>query len=224
LEASEKQPPSGTVPLGPRPWPLAAPAEQADHGPTEEERALVARARAGDKDALRELLEQHQHRIYRLAMRVLHCDPGTAEDVCQEVFLRAFRGLGRFDGQVRFGTWLHTIAMNTAITEYRRKRALKRNKTTLSIDRPFGEDDLPMDPPGREVGPAARADQREFADAVRRAVADLPEEFRHAVLLRDLQGLSYEEIAQVLNAPPGTVRSRIHRGRLLLQERLKGFV
>ena len=182
------------------------------------------RARKGDDDAFRELVELHHRQIYRLAMRVLNCDRNHAEDVCQEVFLRAFRGLPRFDGGVRFGAWLHTIAMNVCISEYRKRRALKRDRRTLSIDAPIGgHDDLHIDPLSNEVDPGARADQREFANAVREAVAQLPEEFRHAVLLRDMQNLSYEEIAGILGVPPGTVRSRIHRGRLLLQEMLGGF-
>lgn len=184
----------------------------------------MARARSGDHEAFRELVEQHQDRVFRLAMRVLHCDRAYAEDMCQEVFLRAFRGLPRFDGAVRFGTWLHTIALNACITEYRRVRALKRNHRPLSIDAPIaGSEDLHIDPPSHEVDPADRADQREFAAAVRRMVHELPDEFRDAVLLRDMQDLSYEEIGAILGVPPGTVRSKIHRGRLLLQQKLRGF-
>ena len=159
-------------------------------------------------------------------MRVLHCDRGAAEDICQEVFLRAFRGLANFDGKVRFSTWLHTIAMNTSITEYRRQRALKRGGVTVSLDAPIGgrDDEVGMDPASASAGPAARADQKEFAVAARQAVQELPDEFREAVVLRDLQGMSYEDIGAILGVVPGTVRSRIHRGRLLLQQKLKGFV
>jgi len=145
--------------------------------------------------------------------------------MCQDVFLRAFRGLPRFDGAVRFGTWLHTIAMNVCISEYRKRRTLKRNRRTLSIDAPLqGHDDLHIEPPSHEVDPGVRADHREFAETVRSAIHELPEDFRHAVLLRDMQGLSYEEIGDILGVPPGTVRSRIHRGRLILQDKLRGFV
>lgn len=194
-------------------------------GPDPAEQAVVDRAREGCEDAFRELVELHQDRIFRLAMRVLRCDPATAEDLCQEVFLRAYRGLPRFDGAVRFGIWLHKIAMNACISEYRRNRTLKRgSRRTLSIDAPLqNEEELHIEPPSREVDPGARADQREFVDRVRLAVSDLPEEFRHAVLLRDMQGLSYEEIGEVLGVPPGTVRSRIHRGRQMLQEILQEF-
>lgn len=158
-------------------------------------------------------------------MRVLHCNRETAEDVTQEVFMRAYRGLSGFDGAVRFSTWLSTIAMNTSITEYRRRRALKRNRPTFSMNAPIGgDDDGPtMDPASSETDPGDRADQQEFAIAVRAAVAELPDEFRDAVLLRDLQHLSYEEIGEILQVAPGTVRSRIHRGRLILQKKLQDY-
>jgi RNA polymerase sigma-70 factor (ECF subfamily) len=193
--------------------------------PDAAERAVVDRARSGDEDAFRELVERHQDRIFRLAIRVLRCDRSTAEDLAQEVFLRAFRGLPRFDGAVRFGIWLHKIGLNACISEYRRLRTQKRGaRRTLSIDAPLqGTDDLHLEPPSREPDPGARADQREFAERARLALEDLPEEFRHAVLLRDMQGLSYEEIGEVLGVPPGTVRSRIHRGRSMLQDILREF-
>ncbi len=200
------------------------PHDKDDVIPTPEEVEIVSRAREGDRDAFRLLVEQHQDRVFRVAMRVLRCDRHVAEDICQEVFFRAYRGLQGFDGAVRFGIWLHTIAMNTSISEYRKRRTLKRNRLTLSIDAPIaGTDDLTIEPPSRERRPEERADHREFATAVRAAVAELPDEFREAVMLRDMQGKSYEEIAEILDVPAGTVRSRIHRGRLQLQEKLREF-
>jgi RNA polymerase sigma-70 factor (ECF subfamily) len=229
----EKPDLQGTAQARARPWPTF---DRGSHdgaqdgastealGPDPQEQATVARARAGDPDACRELVERHQDRIFRLALRVLRCDRATAEDMCQEVFLRAFRALGRFDGAVKFGTWLHTITMNACISEFRKLRTLKRDRATVSIDEPLrGTEDLRLEPPSKEVDPGARADQKEFAASVRMAVHELPEEFRHAVLLRDMQGLAYEEIGAILGVPPGTVRSRIHRGRLILQEKLRGF-
>ena len=138
--------------------------------------------------------------------------------------MRVWKGLSSFDGSARFHAWVHTIATNVAITEYRKRRAQKRAQRTLSLDAPIGgSDDLFLDPSGRERDPGDGADQREFLARVRACVRDLPDEFRDAVILRDLEGLSYEEIATVLSLPPGTVRSRIHRGRLCLQEMLQGF-
>ncbi|MBI5850188.1 MAG: sigma-70 family RNA polymerase sigma factor [Planctomycetes bacterium] len=194
-----------------------------EHDPAET--MIVDAARAGDGDAFRTLVERYQDHVFRLAMRVLRCDRDTAQDLCQEVFMRAFRGLPRFDGGVRFPVWLHTIALNTVITEYRARRTIKRGRhRALSIDAPIaGTDDLYIQPPSRELDPSDSADQKEFGAAVRDAVTQLPDEFREAVVLRDMQGLAYEEIAELLDVPPGTVRSRIHRGRLILQGLLKGF-
>ncbi len=193
--------------------------------PDPAEQALVARARNGEEDAFRALVELHQDQILRLAMRVLRCDPTFAEDVTQEVFLRVFRGLTSFDGALRFRVWIHRIAMNVCISTYRKDHSLKRGaRRTVSLDRPVaGDDDARLDPPARVLGPAERAQELEFADRVRFAVADLPDEFRLAVLLRDMQGLSYEEVAETLEIPVGTVRSRLHRGRQLLQAALAEF-
>ncbi len=193
-------------------------------GPSEQERELVGRAKAGDRGAFRELVEDHQDRVFRLVIRVLNCDRDHAADLSQEVFLRVFQGLSRFDNKARFSTWLHKITMNACISEYRKLRALKRNRWTFSLDQPVsGTDDLLIEPQARGDGPADSARNREIAAAVRQAISELPDEFRQSVILRDLNGCSYEEIAEVLDAPVGTVRSRIHRGRLMLQQKLKEF-
>jgi RNA polymerase sigma-70 factor, ECF subfamily len=140
------------------------------------------------------------------------------------VFLRVHRGLPRFEGDLRFVAWLHTIASNVAISEYRRRKAQKRDARLVSIDQPVaGTDDLYLAPTGREPDPARAAVQHEFLARVRSAVQDLPADFRLCVVLRDMEQLSYEEIAEALELPVGTVRSRIHRGRLLLQQALEEF-
>lgn len=187
-------------------------------------RQPMLRAKQGDTEAFRVLVEMFQDRVMRVMVSVLHCDRGMAEDLAQEVFLRVHKGLNDFDGEGRFHAWLHTIAMNVAITEYRRRRTLKRDRRTLSIDAPIaGTDDLYLTPSGREIDPGEGAHQHEFLARVRACVRELPDEFREAVVLRDMESLSYEEIAVALVLPIGTVRSRIHRGRLLLQQMLRGF-
>jgi RNA polymerase sigma-70 factor (ECF subfamily) len=184
----------------------------------------MLRARQGDDDAFRVLVEMFSDRVMRVMVTVLRCDRAMAEDLCQEVFLRVHTGLPTFDGEGRFAAWLHTIAMNVAISEYRRRRTQKRDRRTVSIDAPVaGTDDLYVTPAGREVDPGERAHQHEFLARVRACVQRLPDEFRACVVLRDMESLSYEEIGGALGLQPGTVRSRIHRGRLLLQEMLRGF-
>lgn len=198
---------------------LVAPVQDVDP-----DAALVRRAQGGDDDAFAGLIERHERKVFGLVIRVLHCDRDLARDVSQEIFIRAYRGIGAFDPIARFSTWLHAIALNFCISEYRKAKALKRNRRTLSIHAPLaGTDDLTIEPVARGPQPADGVHHREIAEAVRAAVKELPEEFRHAVLLRDLQGLSYEEIGDILHVPPGTVRSRIHRGRLILQEKLEEF-
>ncbi len=229
---AEKKPfAEGTLPGAPRlvPGP-SSPARRdgnrvvGDGDEIDPAREPMLRARQGDVDAFRVLVEMFSDRVMRVMVSVLHCDRAMAEDLCQEVFLRVHKGLPEFDGQGRFVSWLHTIAMNVAITEYRRRRTQKRDARTLSIDAPIaGTDDLYLQPSGREVDPGERAHHAEFLARVRACVQQLPDEFRAAVVLRDMESLSYEEIGAALGLAPGTVRSRIHRGRLLLQEMLRGF-
>lgn len=237
MTAEKKPVAEGTAPGSAR---LLAGAQPGSHwaaardesGPEADDMAAVDPAREpmlaaqqGDLDAFRTLLEMFQDRVMRVMTSVLRCDRAMAEDLCQEVFLRVHKGLPSFDGQVRFVTWLHTIAMNVAISEYRRRRAKKRDRRTLSIDAPLlGTDDLFLTPVGREVDPGEKAHQHEFLARVRECVRSLPDEFREAVVLRDMESLSYEEIATVLGLPIGTVRSRIHRGRLQLQAMLREFM
>jgi len=184
----------------------------------------MLRAQQGDSDAFRTLVEMFQNRVMRVMVSVLRCNRETAEDLTQEVFMRVHKGLPDFDGEVRFAAWLHKISMNVAISEYRRRRALKRDRITHSMDAPVsGTDDLYVTPSGSERDPADTAHQSEFLAKVRSCVQELPDEYREAVVLRDMESLSYEEIAVALSLPLGTVRSRIHRGRLLLQHQLKEF-
>lgn len=230
MTADHQPKPPGTAGEPPRSAPAlhvlrdsqsSTPAGDADHDPARE---IVAAAQRGSTDAFRQLVELFQDRVFRVVIAVLHCDRAMAEDLCQEVFMRVWKGLASFDGSARFHAWIHTIATNVAITEYRKRRAQKRARRTLSLDAPIGgTDDLYLDPSGRERDPGDGAHQHEFLARVRACVRDLPDEFRDAVVLRDLEGLSYEEIATVLELAPGTVRSRIHRGRQCLQEMLRGF-
>lgn len=205
--------------------PGSLPGGLADDPVADPARELMLAAQAGDREAFRGLVEMFQDRVMRLMVSVLRCERTMAEDLTQEVFLRVYKGLPSFDGQVRFHTWLHTIGMNVAISEYRKGRAQKRNRPTVSLDAPVAAtEDFYLAPEGREVDPAERAHQTEFLARVRECVAELPEEFRTAVVMRDMESLSYDEIAEVLDVPAGTVRSRIHRGRLMLQQMLKEFV
>lgn len=165
--------------------------------------ALVAAAQGGDRSALEALLRRHYDRLYAVCRR-LTGDDADAADACQEALISIARGLGRFDARAAFSTWAYRVATNSALDELRRRRR-----------RPD---------PGLPEGLVAPAPD-EADDVVGRldidaAIVKLPAEFRAAVVLRDLGGLSYGEIADVLGVPAGTVRSRIARGRAALGELL----
>jgi RNA polymerase sigma-70 factor (ECF subfamily) len=168
----------------------------------------VADAQRGDRTALEALLRRHHDRVAALCSRL--CGPSDAPDATQEALLAVVRGLRRFDGHAAFTTWLYRVTTNACLDELRRRR--RRPLPGL-------EDDRPLDGPGTGPDPAGAVAARVDVDA---ALAKLAPEFRAAVVLRDLCGLDYAEIADVLGIPPGTVRSRIARGRGQLADLLVG--
>ncbi len=181
---------------------------------------LVRRCRGGDEAAFELLVHRHQAKIYRLAYALTH-DPEEAKDLTQEAFIRAYQGLSGFRGTARFGTWLHRIVVNVSIDHHRRRSTLVQ----VSYDEsPAGED-----PPGVTVadpapGPDAPLDRKALAEGLRDAIRTLPPEQRATVVLREVEGLSYREIAGVMGCSIGTVMSRLHYGRRRLRERLRPFL
>jgi RNA polymerase sigma-70 factor (ECF subfamily) len=166
---------------------------------------LAARHRSGDGGAFDEIYQRHAAMIYNLALR-LAGDPDEAADLAQEVLVRVFRHLGRFQGHSSLKTWIYRVAVNHC-----RSRLGRRRPPPASLDAdPAGRPREPADP---RRGPAEEAEAGDAGRRVAAALARLPAAFREAVVLRDLEGLAYEEIAQVLGVRPGTVRSRIARGR-----------
>ena len=176
------------------------------------EQALLNRARVGDREAFARLVGQHREAVYRAAFWILK-DPEEALDATQEAFLRAFRHIDRFDGRSSFRTWARRIATNTALDRYaRRKRERERSHA-------MGPDQVVEDPRGEDVDAALLRDERKRL--VREAIETLPPAQRSAVVLRDVEGLSYAEIGEVLGIPRGPVMSRIYYGRASLKEKLK---
>lgn len=178
---------------------------------------LVDRAKAGDKHAFDLLVLKYQHRVIKLIMRYVK-DPAEAMDVSQDAFLKAYRALPRFRGDSAFYTWMYRIAINTAKNHL---VAARRRPLEYSSDIAEPEDfewHLNLQesdtPEGQAIGDELRA-------AVEAAIAELPDELRTAIVLRELDGLSYEEIAQVMECPVGTVRSRIFRARESIDKRIR---
>jgi RNA polymerase sigma-70 factor, ECF subfamily len=184
---------------------LARPASKQMEGGGEvpdDEAALVDRSRRGDTRAFDQLMEASQDRIYHLAYRITgnHAD---AQDAAQDAFVKAYRSLGAFRGHSTFSTWLHRIAVNAAMDIVRRR--VPRIPDPLEVAAPGGD---PL---------ADGAEHIEIQQRIHRAIAALPVEQRMVVVLRDIQGWAYEEIAKIVQVPIGTVRSRLARGREALR-------
>lgn len=179
------------------------------------DRELVEAAAAGDRDAFDELVSRHQVAIVNL-VRALTARSADAEDLAQEVFVRAWRGLGGFRGDSTFRTWLHRVALNVIRSHQGRLARLRRFFVVASAGQAPNEDPIER----------AADDQDMESDIVRRdaidkALASIPEDLRAAVILRDVQGLDYREIAAAIGVPIGTVESRIFRGRQRLRPLLE---
>jgi len=182
------------------------------------DRQLVERARQGDKRAFEMLVEKYQRRLLRLLSRMVK-NAEEVEDIAQETFIKAYRALPNFRGDAAFYTWLYRIGVNTA-KNYLAGR--KKTMPTLS-DQAMGDDDEPDE---RLVvqdlnTPETAVMSKQIALAVNEAVDALPEELRSAITLREMEGLSYEEIAESMNCPIGTVRSRIFRAREAIAAKLR---
>ncbi|MBI3457207.1 MAG: sigma-70 family RNA polymerase sigma factor [Candidatus Rokubacteria bacterium] len=177
------------------------------------ERRFVERLRAGDARAFEELVRTYQHRVFGVAARMLG-NASEAEEVAQEVFLRVHRAVGEFRGEAKLSTWLYAITSRLCLTR------LAESERRLGRE---GEEVL-MRLANGHANPVAALERSELEAALHRAIAELPEDRRIVVVLRDLEGLSYEEIAEALELPVGTVRSRLHRARLDLREKLERFL
>jgi len=182
---------------------------------------LVERTVAGDQKAYELLVIKYQRRIERLIGRMVR-DSDLVEDIAQETFIRAYRALSQFRGEAQFYTWLYRIAVNTA------KKALvdlKRDPLVSETTLRGGDEDDETSSAEKELisadTPETVLAAKEIAAAVNSAIEALPDELRQAVILREIDGLSYEEIAEVMNCPIGTVRSRIFRAREAISTKVK---
>ncbi|HET8786628.1 MAG TPA: sigma-70 family RNA polymerase sigma factor [Candidatus Limnocylindrales bacterium] len=171
----------------------------------ERDEDLVRRFRAGEPDAFTEIVRRHQQRVYSLCLRMLG-EADAAADVAQDTFLTVLRKLESFRGDAAFTTWLHRVAVNACYDELRRKR----RRPILHVV----SDDGPEHDPGPSI--ADHADEVVGTSDAAAALASIPEEFRVAVVLADVQDLPYDQIAEILEVPVGTVKSRVHRGRVAL--------
>ncbi|HWP76895.1 MAG TPA: sigma-70 family RNA polymerase sigma factor [Methylomirabilota bacterium] len=182
-------------------------------GPFEiDERALIQRCIAGDATAFEPLVEKYRQRVWRLAYQVLH-DREEAWDVAQEAFVRAFHSLPSFRGQSAFYTWLFRITVNVATDRHRQRGAQAR---AFGPER-VSEEEWARTTPDPGGGPEQQAARKEQRERIRSALDALPPKARTIIMLSDVEGLSYREIAEVLNCPIGTVMSRLHNARKRLK-------
>ena len=182
----------------------------------------VARARAGDHEAFRVLVERYQTRVFRLALRILR-DEELARDAVQETFVKVYGALRKFEGRSGFYTWLYRLAYNQCLDMRRRDRFGSR--VSLIEERALEQaanEEIPAAPLQAQLaGPGLEYERSELRQLLSDAIATLPEDARNTFVLRDVDGLSYAEIAEVLGIPKGTVMSRLHYARRKLQESLK---
>ena len=179
--------------------------------------SLVQRVQRGDRGAFDVLVLKYQHKVVKLVLRYVR-NPAEAEDVAQEAFIKAYRALPKFRGDSAFYTWLYRIAINTA-----KNAAASRGRSPIEyeLDRD-GEESYDVQARMKDTAtPEALAMTEEIRSTVNAAIEALPEDLRTAIVLRELEGLSYEEIAAAMDCPVGTVRSRIFRAREAIDARLK---
>lgn len=177
---------------------------------------LVLRVQRGDKSAYDFLVIKYQHRIIQLVNRYIK-DPSEAQDVAQEAFIKAYRALADFRGEAAFFTWLYRIAINTA-KNYLLSRSRRNANYQVDIQDAEALENAPqlqgLETPERELL------NQEIIDAINASIEELPEDMRTAIVLREFEGMSYEEIAEAMDCPVGTVRSRIFRAREAIDNKL----
>jgi RNA polymerase sigma-70 factor (ECF subfamily) len=178
--------------------------------------SLVKRVQQGDRKAFDLLVLKYQHRIIKLIMRYVR-DPADALDVAQDAFLKAYRALPRFRGESAFYTWMYRIAINTA-----KNHLVAQKRRPLDFDLDMQDSDtFDMQNLLKDTDtPEGLVLSEEIRETVQAAIAELPADLRTAIVLREMEGMSYEEIAQTMKCPVGTVRSRIFRAREAIDKKL----
>jgi RNA polymerase sigma factor (sigma-70 family) len=175
--------------------------------------AIIQRCLAGDQRAWEQIVRQHWRKVFNIAYKFTG-KHDEAEDLTQDVFLKIFKSLDTFDRRANFQTWLVSVSRNLCIDHY---RSVRKERETIDRDVDAGE----LAPVAQTTSPIAALEQRDRVDLLKKALDQLPPTLRSAVLLRDIQELSYQEIAERLHLPEGTVKSRINRGRTELARQIR---
>lgn len=205
--------------------PSNRPDSEAVHGDGAEVRALVAKVQAGDEAAFRELFDRYHRRAYAVAVGVVK-NQSDAFDIVQDAFIKVHRHIGNFQGSSSFYTWLYRIVMNLAIDHLRRNKKAR----SLDFDDQVGRDALEVEGDGSmlprilDSNPSRTVQRKELSTAIQKALDELPEYHRAVILLREVEGMSYEDMSRVLKVPKGTIMSRLFHARKKMQESLASYM
>ena len=184
---------------------------------------LVEAARHGDQPAYGELVLRYEHRLTRVIYRFVH-NMETAEDLAQETFVRVYRAADRYQRSYAFSTYIYRIATNLAISELRKRKRRKLVSLTGFFQQADGSEAQELNPPDQRPLQDSELVEAERRNAVQRAIGTLPEKYRAPLILRDVDGRSYDEIAAILETSEGTVKSRISRARGFLREKMRAYL
>ena len=185
---------------------------------SDREKLLLEKSKAGDMAAFEELIEGYQRKIFNIALRIIG-NYDDANDLAQEVLIRIYKSIGNFKEQSSFSTWIYRITTNVCLDDIRKRK----NRKVISLDEEIRVEDGEMQRQivSNDPLPEDTAERGELRELVNGAIRSLSEEHRLVIVLRDLQGFSYEEIARILKCPEGTVKSRINRARMALKNVLQ---
>lgn len=197
--------------------------EEASTGPADRE--LVQRAQDGEQAAFRQLFERYHRRAFAVALGVVK-NKQDALDIVQDAFIKVHRHIGSFQGSSSFYTWLYRIIMNLAIDHVRKGRHQKDSEFDERVARDSGDvaGDGTMLPRMLDGNPGKTAVRRELSEKIQAALMELPEYHRAVILMREVEGLSYEEMAKIMKVPKGTIMSRLFHARRKMQEALEGYL
>ncbi len=179
-----------------------------------DERFLIKKAQKGDHQAFEELMEEYFKKIYNIAFRMTN-NPDDAADMTQEIMIKLFRNIGSFKGDSKFSTWVYRVATNTCLDELKKIR--RHSHTSLNAELDTGESEVTFDVEDTAPTPEQHAEKAELKKIVAAAVEKLSPDHKAVIILRDIKGFSYDEIARILKCSEGTVKSRISRARAQLK-------
>ncbi len=213
-------PPRKPAPVN-TPAPAASNSKEVRAKEAQEDRALVERVQAGDKEAFRALVERHQRRAFSIAMSLVR-DENDAREIVQDAFLRVYKNIGSFQGQSSFFTWLYRIITNLSIDLIRKpgRQVAELDESRSQNSEEGGSKDFPFLSRIDGADPADVVRRGEIASRLREALAALPDYHRGVILMREVEGLSYEEMAQAMGVSKGTIMSRLFHARQKLQKAL----